>query len=475
MCFNKDKIASGVFWILAVVSLFAFTTNPLSMSPKIDSSVFYYMGSGMRAGFLPYRDMFDHKGLLIYVFNGLGALLGLNIIGVWVVESVLYLSHLIFLFRCVRTWSSPPTALGVCVVYICCFFLWACGGNMTETYAVYFILPTWLLLMEDILRERLRKRTVYMAGLASGAILMLRPNMFAICLPVGCYMVEHCLGKRSVRLFIAHSALVLLGMATLVAPLLGYAAYHGILGDLYDCYIRFNMTYASGLKPEIHGSLLILLVVAALNLLQVFMVRNRWRKVLVYNLIFSAASLLLILMKLKYPHYFLPFVPCMVVPLIALFECPALPRCISALFGCLVGAYWLIYMLVAANLDLHEVKMSVKAHRVPELRLIRNRNSEVLALKSSLPAGSSVLALGNYCEGYRLLDVRTNCKYFYQTVSTFSPEIERSVLDFIERQGDRYVLMYDKEDGPLNAAVKKHYRCVNRTENWGLWEALCHE
>lgn len=64
--------------------------------PDTDSGVFLYFGQQIIQGDIPYRDMWDHKGPVIYYINAIGVLIGRGSIwGLYVIE---YLSLLCSLF-----------------------------------------------------------------------------------------------------------------------------------------------------------------------------------------------------------------------------------------------------------------------------------------------------------------------------------------------------------------------------------------
>ena len=58
-----------------------------------DSAVFQYIARMILDGKMPYRDVFDHKGPLIYLFNTAGLFISKQI-GLWIVELILYSSAL---------------------------------------------------------------------------------------------------------------------------------------------------------------------------------------------------------------------------------------------------------------------------------------------------------------------------------------------------------------------------------------------
>ncbi len=58
---------------LALLALFVFFPNlPLNNMPERDSGVFLYVDGQILDGRIPYRDVWDHKGPILYYLNALG-------------------------------------------------------------------------------------------------------------------------------------------------------------------------------------------------------------------------------------------------------------------------------------------------------------------------------------------------------------------------------------------------------------------
>lgn len=57
--------------------LFSYSTSPVySISWGHDSAVFQIIGKGWLDGYIPYRDLFDHKGPLLFLINAVGYMVG---------------------------------------------------------------------------------------------------------------------------------------------------------------------------------------------------------------------------------------------------------------------------------------------------------------------------------------------------------------------------------------------------------------
>ena len=55
-----------VCFVISLLFAVKFHLSPFnSQIPRIDSSVFLYIGRAMHNGAVPYKDLFDHKGIIL--------------------------------------------------------------------------------------------------------------------------------------------------------------------------------------------------------------------------------------------------------------------------------------------------------------------------------------------------------------------------------------------------------------------------
>ena len=128
---------------LLVMTLMVGFTSPLNPFGNgvsgVDSSVFRYIGNLMKEGFVPYRDTFDHKGIVLYFIQLLGSFISERY-GIWFIELfflclTFYLSYYLARKYCNRFFS----------IMVLLFVYSLLGGfyeqgNFTESYAMPFIL-----------------------------------------------------------------------------------------------------------------------------------------------------------------------------------------------------------------------------------------------------------------------------------------------------------------------------------------------
>lgn len=101
---NPSKYATNLALFLIIVALSmasSMTFWSKEFSIGTDSGVFQYIGQAIMRGEMPYRDAFDHKGALLYLYNCFGNLI-LKIRGVWIFEILSVAVAVIFGYKIAR-------------------------------------------------------------------------------------------------------------------------------------------------------------------------------------------------------------------------------------------------------------------------------------------------------------------------------------------------------------------------------------
>ena len=77
---KKYKEYIFLFIVVCALCLLVLYSSPLYKGlPDIDSSVFQVMGKGMLENKIMYKELFDHKGPIVYIINSLAFLVSLAI------------------------------------------------------------------------------------------------------------------------------------------------------------------------------------------------------------------------------------------------------------------------------------------------------------------------------------------------------------------------------------------------------------
>jgi hypothetical protein len=323
--FYPTLLSGGALLVCLCSPLHPFANN----SPNVDSSSFMLFGKLMAQGVMPYRDIFDHKGPLIYVFNWLGMLAGRT--GVWVIELACMLLSVWFCYKTARRFYSEAAAFLGTTATFAALLSWYEGGNFVESYALPFMFVALYCLTGYYVQGfELTSRQVLISGICMGGILMLRPNMIGLWVGMCAAIFVHSAIIKKYTLLPRYVLCFAAGLVVSVAPFIIWLGLYGGLGDFYRCYILFNFAYIDVPSQSIAASAWhafrfpIVTLTAAIPLSLLFKKgeRNSYRFVLDLSLIsmFAATVCLLSLSGRLYLHYYLVLLPCIVLPMARLSE-----------------------------------------------------------------------------------------------------------------------------------------------------------
>lgn len=237
-----------------ITVIFSFRTNPFShLLNGHDSSMFIYFGRGISDGLIPYNDMFDHKGIFLFIFQYVGILLGFgnHSLGIWILECVFYALSLIFFYKLLMYFTKDRLVSSITIVLFTGIILSSFDfGNYSEEFALPFITIALYLFVRIWLENPTNAWYLFFTGICGGITFFIRPNMIALwivfCLLLGIksllkkdYLVLH---KQILYVFIGGMVICLL--------VLGYSIINGNLKQMiYQTFI-LNVQYSSSSFSE---------------------------------------------------------------------------------------------------------------------------------------------------------------------------------------------------------------------------------
>jgi hypothetical protein len=199
-----------------------------------DKEIFRYIGRIISRGYIPYRDVFDHKPPLVYFLNVMGPW------GLWLIDTALVLLATLLFFQCCRRRRlSFPWLLPLLFNLLIRNYLVCMGIGMTRTYTAIFLLLFFCQLM-----GRSSYRYFWM-GLLTAATLFMQQDQLLPLLPFFGYVLIGAFAGPWGRNFLQAAA----GFATLTLPILFYFGFHHALVFLWADAFRFNIDWYTGRSP----------------------------------------------------------------------------------------------------------------------------------------------------------------------------------------------------------------------------------
>jgi hypothetical protein len=301
-------------------------SNPLFSYPGRDGGIFLYVGSLILKGKIPYLDVWENKGPLVFYINALGLFLtNGSRWGVWLLEFLFFFCAGYIGYTFInRVMGIVPALIGT--------FIWITaagnvlqGGNFSEEYSLLFSFVAALFYLKS-LEQPGNKFYSLLIGVSLGLNILLRPNNIGMqAAAVGAYFVL-AIVSRDWRLLLRRMVLIALGGIVVLAPVILYFALQDALMEMVNVVLVFNVQYSEGgglfrvLGGLLNASTSIGLIFVTISLLGYGLSLLSFFKREVFETVLGKFLLILIigwpieavlssLSGRNYPHYFLGWAP----------------------------------------------------------------------------------------------------------------------------------------------------------------------
>ena len=243
----------------AVTITFVSASSPLyPFNPWDDANCFFTLGRGIIHGYVPYRDLYEQKGPLLYFIYALAALISeKSFIGGWIVECISASLFAVFSWKTAKLFVEPSKyAISVMPLFLGITYtikMFNFGGNAEElcfpllTIALYFGLQA--IVKGDGLPE---KKEALLIGLFTGIVFWIKYTFLGFFAGFCLYILVLTIKRKS---FVKLWSLVwrfVTGIIIISIPVLIYFAANKALDSLWEAYFYNNMfLYHSGVNA--HG------------------------------------------------------------------------------------------------------------------------------------------------------------------------------------------------------------------------------
>lgn len=311
-------LTSAIFLLL-----FGFNVNPFRISCAGDSSIYQQMGLAVLQGEkVPYLDVFDHKGFLLYCIQA---------IGLWIDKGHwgLFLLSVISLGFCIYYWLKTAqllltrmTAWFPIFLTLLIYALLLDKGNDTEFWSLPFISYTNYLIAKYYVKNiNITYIECFFMGIGMGGIIWIRlNNMAPICITC-LFMFIVLLKKQEYKRLVLSICSVLSGIVLVcVFTILLFTVLYGYnnISHLLFGTFGFNFQYAAG-----HGNGTLLQFPFYISILVLSVAFLLIRKKRLIAMIYVASAFLFTYLtfgKAYYLHYFSITIPLYLLLFVLFFD-----------------------------------------------------------------------------------------------------------------------------------------------------------
>lgn len=482
---RRDVVLSLIIGSIMCFFNFHLTVNPFTLYNGYDQAIFEQMGLGMLQGRIPYVDLFDHKGFLLYIINAAGLWLSPGHLGIYLILSLaLSLTFLCWLH--ISDYLVGPS-LRYFPPLISLMFACLCeGGNMTENWSLLPISISILYLVRYVCKGRMMSIIeCFFIGICLGVAGNLRLNNAVPILAVCLYMlIELCYKKEFSKLALSICSVIGGFLLVSLALVAFYVSLYGSghIGDyLFGC-LGFNLRY---IDLYIHRPLWksggLFFPLSVMIVMMCF--KRNYHNRLVWFTLMAFAMTLLTTGKAYFSHYFILFAPlvCLGISLSfgkVFYVKPRTWRLIGG--GLLVLLICLSYIFrsnlygVAEKFILRERAIAECSKKLKELnekqkKSIWNYNTEM--------AGAGVLQCAGLVQSNRIfLPFQAQGQYGVKEIGEVSevcPEVILVDENTLWEEGMSVVALESRGTPSDLAFIKQNYRILYRAQTEIQKKRIC--
>ena len=306
----------ALFAILSVGILLFFPSSSSILFPWVggDYVVFRTIGDGWFNGLIPYKDLFDHKGPLMYLIQLVGTVLYPGKYGIWILELLCTVLILELIFR-IGVEIAASKILNYISVLVALIFISAYidGGNTVEQWSLPFQCLALLFFLRYFNKKTSLRWTALINGICFGSVALIRINDNCVICGIVAGMLIYFIRNKNIRDLLYSVLYFTLGILLALVPCIVYFAVHDALQQFIYCNFIFNVHYKAvwdgGFSAiNIKNNLICLLPCIILMILVLYKKR--------VNPIFNLTFFLIALVTLStfitgaaYSHYFLMAIP----------------------------------------------------------------------------------------------------------------------------------------------------------------------
>ena len=258
---HKRPLLFAAYALLIALAVLFFCTKSSPAYPIndwADANIYLTIGKGMTQGQVVYRDLYDHKGPLLYGLHALCAMLSFSdFTGVFVMEVLLAAAFLYQVYRVLRLYGAGQAAwvmlpLAALLIYTSRSFA---EGDSAEEMALPLAAATlygvlWYLRSGE---GRMRRGSLLLHGALTGCVFWIKFTMIGLHAGLlGWVLLRHAL-RREWRALLESIGWLAAGFALSTVPWVLYFGLNGAIGDWLKVYLYDNLFLYGGGGASLFG------------------------------------------------------------------------------------------------------------------------------------------------------------------------------------------------------------------------------
>lgn len=465
---EKDRRALAVSFItaLVVVGICSKSSPIYPFNDWGDANCFVTVGKSMLHGLVPYRDLYEQKGPLLYMLHALGALFSeTSFIGIFLIEVLAGTGFLLLCHKTLKLYDPGSSLLWLPVIaaVVCGARSFYQGDSAEELCLPFYAYGIYCGLKAVLKGSFPSDRECFIVGLTSACVLWIKFSLLGFYIGWFLCFAILAFSRRRAGALLRMLGFILAGVGLASLPILAYFLWNDALPDLWQVYFYDNLFLYSRVQASAGTGFGLILnlchglsnFVSTNGLVFCFMLLGgmilvkcrRWGELLFIGLSFLFSFILVFVGGRFFIYYSLIFSAFVVIgipPLARLTKPLAQSRRARAIAGCAVPVLCVLlaflrcentYLLRYGKADLPQFQFAEIIHETED---------------------ASLLNYGFLDGGfYTAAGIVPNCRFF-SNLNIPLPDIMETQRDFVKKGKVDFVVTSGQE---LEAGAGP-YRCV---------------
>ena len=245
---RHKKIFEYIFCLLVSFVILLFTSKNSFLyqyNDWMDANAFFTVGKSMMNGIVPYRDLFEQKGIFLYLIYGLGYLISnKTFYGVFLLEVISFSIFLKYVMKIVKIFIKEKYSyyiIPILSLIICTSKAFVHGGSAEE-----FCLPLFAITLYYFFKhfenKKLNFKELFICGFCAGLVLLIKYTLLGFWLGFMAFVALNYFFKKDYKNFILSCVYFLVGMFVPFIISLIYFGINNAISDFFNVYFYINMT-----------------------------------------------------------------------------------------------------------------------------------------------------------------------------------------------------------------------------------------
>lgn len=461
---NKSLIIFSI--LLSIFGIYLLYGSPLRPGGTgmsgIDSSIFIYIGESMKNGKIPYKDIFDHKGILLYIIEFISITIFNGKIGIWILELIFMYINFLIIWKTVKLFSTNNMlAFFTIIISFIPFKIFYQEGNLVEEWAlpfIFMILYMSLKYLKEKRTENIIDWWMWTAiGFATGAILWLRPNMIIVTIVfIGIIGIDLLIKKQLKNIFKCVLYFIS-GILIISMPIFIYLICNNAFKHCINSYLLFNFSYVGDkgnvgtiIETTIKFWSTTILSSISFIICIIGMLKNNKKSneffILMINAIFIICTYILISISGRsYAHYEMICIPTYIYPIYYGLNYILKDKKQNALTFII-----LTFSIIITFCG--EIHTGIKATQNLQRKSENLYGNLKKYIETNTDKNDDIIVIGNNVNINLYIDRKNNARYVYQTpIADIDKNIAKEFLKYIKKTKPKVII------NTLPESSKKNY------------------